>query len=73
MAERVEGFEARGFECVQSGVWMGGGSFAFFEHPGARGVWWETIEVGEGWEWPRCERWFPEGVEEGCDEEERRG
>lgn len=52
---------------------MGGGSFAFFEHPGARGVWWETIEVGEGWEWPRCERWFPEGVEEGCDEEERRG
>ena len=60
MSERVTGFAARGFECVQSGLWEGGGAFAFFESPETRGVWFETIEIPTGWVWPECQGWFPE-------------
>lgn len=51
MAERVRGFEERGFRMVQSGDWNGGNQFAFFEDResvGGGGVWFETIVFGEG-------------------------
>ncbi len=49
MAERVQGFEERGYRMVQSGDWKGGNLFAFFEAEGeGGGVWFETIVFGEG-------------------------
>ncbi len=75
MAERVRGFEARGYAMVQSGDWAGGNRFAFFENAVvAKGVWFETIVFGEG-EFPAAEEVWPppslpstvhaEGEEEG--------
>ena len=65
MAARHAGFAARGYECVQSGVWHGGAAFAFFEsvRKEGKGVWWETIEIpteGEGWTWPEASAVYPE-------------
>lgn len=64
MAERVKGFEERGWKMVQGGDWEKGNKFAFFEGgEGVEGTWVETIEMGNG-EWPACEEWFPEGAGE---------
>lgn len=63
MEERVRGFAERGYEMVQSGTWGDGNTFMFFEGPkGVKGMWFETIEFGEG-EWPEVEQWFPEKEE----------
>jgi len=62
MADRVRGFEERGWKMVQGGDWGEGNKFAFFEGgEGVEGTWVETIEMGGG-EWPPCEEWFPEGA-----------
>ncbi|KAG7005027.1 hypothetical protein G7Y79_00022g052480 [Physcia stellaris] len=60
MEERVKKFDERGYSMVQSGTWMEGSTFMFFEGPqGVKGTWVETIEFGGG-EWPEAEEWFPE-------------
>jgi methylmalonyl-CoA/ethylmalonyl-CoA epimerase len=60
--ERMQGFEERGFVCVQGGSWMGKDGegrcrFAFFEREGevGKGAVFETILFEEGWFAPEAD------------------
>ena len=58
-AERVAGFEQRGFKMVQGGSWMGRNHFAFFETEEATTTCFETYEFPADWEYPEPEAWYP--------------
>ena len=58
-AERIAGFEKRGFTLAQSGSWMGSNHFAFFETESETTTCIETYEFPAGWEYPEPEAWFP--------------
>ncbi|KAJ9494538.1 hypothetical protein LTR99_003522 [Exophiala xenobiotica] len=50
--ERLAGFQARGFELVQSGSWQGRNHFAFFETEHATTTTFETYQFPDDWEDP---------------------
>ena len=57
--ERIEAFKARGFEPVQSGLWMGAVRFAFFDTEAATGMSFETYQYPAGWTDPPDQaRWW---------------
>jgi methylmalonyl-CoA/ethylmalonyl-CoA epimerase len=59
-AERVAAFEARGFPVVQSGLWLGGVRFAFFDTEQATGASFETYRYPPDYVDPAGEvRWLP--------------
>ncbi len=61
--DRIAAFEARGFPIVQSGRWLGGVRFAFFDAETATGMSFETYRYPPGHVDPPQEvRWFPEAV-----------
>ena len=58
--ERIAAFEGRGFPVVQSGRWVGGMRFAFFDTEAATGLSFETYSYPPGHVDPPDEvRWFP--------------
>jgi methylmalonyl-CoA/ethylmalonyl-CoA epimerase len=58
--ERIAAFAARGFPVVQSGCWIGGARFAFFDTEMATGLSFETYRYPPGFvEPPDAVRWFP--------------
>ena len=58
--ERIAAFEVRGFPVVQSGRWVGGMRFAFFDTEAATGLSFETYRYPPGHVDPPEEvRWFP--------------
>jgi methylmalonyl-CoA/ethylmalonyl-CoA epimerase len=57
--ERIAEFEARGFECVQSGRWMDQNSFAFFSTQGAASTVFETYFFPPDFVFPEPEEWYP--------------
>lgn len=58
--ERVAAFEARGFPVVQSGRWLGGARFAFFDTETATGMSFETYRYPPGYQDPpEAVTWFP--------------
>lgn len=58
--ERIAAFEARGFPVVQSGRWLGGVRFAFFDTETATGMSFETYRYPPGHVDPPEELdWFP--------------
>jgi hypothetical protein len=58
--ERIEAFAARGFPVVQSGRWIGGVRFAFFDTATATGMSFESYLYPPGFTEPAHElRWFP--------------
>lgn len=57
--QRMAEFEARGFECVQSGRWMDQNSYAFFATQGAASTVFETYFFPPDFVFPEPEEWFP--------------
>ena len=58
--ERLDEFQMRGFNLVQTGSWMGINSFAFFEgERGSRPTTFETYFFPEDWEYPPAEAEYP--------------
>lgn len=58
--ERIAAFEARGFPVVQSGRWLGGVRFAFFDTQTATGMSFETYRYPPGHlDPPEAVSWFP--------------
>ncbi len=58
-AERLAAFEARGFPCIQSGVWMGRVPWAYFGTEDATGTVFETFHIPDDFVLPDPEEWFP--------------
>jgi methylmalonyl-CoA/ethylmalonyl-CoA epimerase len=59
-AERVAAFRARGFEVAQSGTWLGGVRFAFFDTEQATGASFETYLYPADYQDPEgAVHWFP--------------
>ena len=59
MDDRIREFGARGFQCVQSGKWMGKNHFAFFATDEATTTVFETYVFPPGFEYPEPESWYP--------------
>ncbi len=58
--DRIKAFEARGFPVVQSGRWLGGARFAFFDTESTAGASFETYHYPPGYVEPADQvRWFP--------------
>ena len=58
--DRIETFKQRGFACVQSGRWLGGVRFAFFDTEAATAMSFETYRYPQGHRDPEEEvTWFP--------------
>lgn len=58
--ERIDAFKSRGFEPVQSGLWMDAVRFAFFDTEAATGMSFETYQYPEDWTDPADQvRWWP--------------
>lgn len=57
--QRIAEFARRGFPVVQSGSWMGGNHFAFFETEGATTTCLETYVFPADWEYPQTEERYP--------------
>lgn len=56
---------ARGFRPVQTGLWMGGPRFAFFDTEAATGMSFETYRYPEGWrDPPGSYAWWPHPPED---------
>ena len=65
--DRIAAFESRGFPVVQSGRWLGGVRFAFFDTETATGMSFETYRYPPGHVDPPKElRWFPASSGEGA-------
>lgn len=59
-SERIAAFEARGFPVVQSGRWLRGVRFAFFDTEAVTGMSFETYLYPDGYTDPPDEvRWLP--------------
>ena len=59
-SDRTEAMTARGFPPVQTGLWMGGPRFAFFDTEAATGMSFETYRYPEGWQDPPGSfHWWP--------------
>lgn len=59
MADRIREFEARGFQCVQSGKWMNTNHFAFFATENATTTVFETYVFAPDFAYPEPESWYP--------------
>ena len=57
--QRIAEFARRGFRLVQSGSWVGGNHFAFFETEDATTTCLETYVFPDGWEYPEPDEWYP--------------
>ncbi len=56
--QRIAEFERRGFQMVQSGIWMNN-QFAFFETESATTTCIETIGIPDNWNYPEPTAWHP--------------
>ena len=56
---RIEEFQRRGYELVQSGNWADGCHFAFFTTGGGETTCLETIAFATGWEYPEPDEQYP--------------
>lgn len=56
---RIEAFQERGFECIQSGIWLGRVPWAYFGTEKATGTIFEIFDIPEGFEMPEPEAWYP--------------
>lgn len=58
-AARVKGFEDRGFQCIQSGVWMDRVPWAYFGTEDAVSTIFEIYDIPADFVIPEPEEWFP--------------
>jgi len=57
--ERITELTRRGFQCVQSGSWMGVNHFAFFGTEADTTTVFETYAFPSDWDYPEPEAWYP--------------
>ena len=58
-ADRIAGFEERGFQLVQSGCWLDQNQFAFFDTESVTTTCLETIAFPDDWTYPKPIAWYP--------------
>jgi methylmalonyl-CoA/ethylmalonyl-CoA epimerase len=57
--ESLVEFKRRGFEVIQSGLWLGQVRFAYFEAEDSRGITIESLLIPKGFVIPRPDEWYP--------------
>jgi methylmalonyl-CoA/ethylmalonyl-CoA epimerase len=57
--ERVREFERRGFEMIQSGIWLGRVPWAYFGTEDATTTTFEVFQIPDGFVLPEPEEWYP--------------
>jgi methylmalonyl-CoA/ethylmalonyl-CoA epimerase len=58
-AERIRGFEARGYKMIQSGLWLGKLPYHYFGTEGDTTTIFEIFQPPDGFEFPEPEEWYP--------------
>jgi len=53
LTEKFDIFDRAGFSCIQSGVWMGLATYAYFQHTGEDGIIIEIVDRKPGWHRPQ--------------------